>query len=173
MFNSGNLGFMRMYCVLLPEGHRNHWETPHLFLQKFPAPVFSATTKVDFQAQQDGDRTGLIIMGKSYASLVLEKSDGELLLSQVVCDDAEHGGEEKILESVQAESSTLYLKVSVSEGAVCKFSYSFDGKRFKDLGQEFTAVPGKWIGAKVGLFASSTVKTTDSGHADYDWFRIE
>jgi beta-xylosidase len=173
MFNSGNLGFIRMYCVPLPEGHKNHWETPHLLLQKLPAPVFSATAKVAFHAQQDGDRTGLIVMGMSYASLVLEKSDGKLLLSQILCDDAEHGGEEKTMESIQAKSSIVYLKVNVSEGAVCTFSYSFDGKRYKKLGQEFKAVAGKWIGTKVGLFASSTEKTNDSGYADFDWFMIK
>ena len=173
MFNSGNLGYMRMYCVLLPEGHKNHWETPHLFLQKFPAPLFSATAKVDFQAHQDGDRTGLIIMGMSYASLELEQEDGKLFLSQTSCEDAEHGAPETQAERIEVESGKVHLRVTVSKGAVCTFSYSFDGKRFNKLGQEFTAVPGKWIGAKVGIFASSTEKTNDSGYADYDWFRIE
>ena len=173
MFQSGNLGFMRMYCVLLDAYHANHWDTPHLLMQKFPAPVFSATAKVDFNARLEGDRTGLIIMGMSYATLELEMVEGELYLSQVVCDDAEHGGAEKVVEQISAGSGDSYLRVSISEGGICTFSYSADGKRFKKLGQEFTAVPGKWIGAKVGLFACSKEKTNDSGYADYDWFRIE
>lgn len=173
MFHSGNLGFLRMYCVLLPEDHTNHWETPHLFLQKFPAPVFSATAKVDFQAQQDGDKTGLIVMGMSYASLELERVDGAIYLSQVICEDAEHGGKEQVLERVRINPATSYLKLSVSEHAICRFSYSLDGIQYTGLGPEFTAIPGKWIGAKLGLFASSSEKSNDSGYADYDWFRIE
>ena len=164
---------MRMYCVLLSEDHQNHWDTPHLFLQKFPAPAFSATAKVDFRAQLDGDKTGLIIMGMSYATLELEQVDGELYLTQVECNDAEHGGAEKANERISVESGVAYLRVRVSEGGICSFSYSPDGRRYKELGQPFTAVPGKWIGAKVGLFASSAERTNDSGYADYDWFRIE
>lgn len=33
-------------------------------------------------------------------------------------------------------------------------------------------LPGRWIGAKVGLFATRPDKTNDSGFADVDWFRI-
>ncbi|MBS1661021.1 MAG: hypothetical protein JST68_08225 [Bacteroidetes bacterium] len=36
-----------------------------------------------------------------------------------------------------------------------------------------TAEPGKWIGAKVGLFCTRSSPTNDSGHAEVDWFRIE
>jgi hypothetical protein len=28
------------------------------------------------------------------------------------------------------------------------------------------------MGAKVGLFCTSTTKTNDAGYADFDWFRI-
>jgi len=173
MFHSGNLGFMRLYCVLLPDGHQNHWEAPNLCLQKIPAPAFTVTTKVNFQAQMEGDRTGLIVMGDDYATLELAKSGNQLYLSQVVCKNADEGAEETIEERVELPSGELALRVSVEEGAVCHFGYSVDGKRFKNLGEPFTATAGRWIGAKVGLFATSTEKTNDSGYADYDWFRIE
>jgi hypothetical protein len=32
---------------------------------------------------------------------------------------------------------------------------------------------GKWIGAKVGIFASRTGRANETGYADYDWFRID
>jgi hypothetical protein len=35
------------------------------------------------------------------------------------------------------------------------------------------ARPGRWIGAKVGLFAVRSGPTSENGYADFDWFRVE
>ncbi|HEY6956476.1 MAG TPA: hypothetical protein VI385_14600, partial [Flavisolibacter sp.] len=40
-------------------------------------------------------------------------------------------------------------------------------------GEEFTAVVGRWIGAKVGIFCTRQTQINDSGWADFDWFRVE
>jgi len=61
----------------------------------------------------------------------------------------------------------------VNKGAVCEFSYSADGTTFKLIGEKLLAKPGRWVGAKVGLFCTRTAKTNDSGFSDVDWFRIE
>ena len=55
----------------------------------------------------------------------------------------------------------------------CIFSYSIDGVEYKQLGEPFAAKKGKWIGAKVGLFALRNGKVYESGYADVDWFRID
>jgi hypothetical protein len=69
--------------------------------------------------------------------------------------------------------ATTYLRVQVSKGAKCNFSYSEDGEHFTSAGEAFSAVPGRWIGAKMGLFCTRTTVTNDAGFADVDWFRIE
>lgn len=173
MFMTGRLGFMRLNCALLPESHKNHWDTPNLLLQKFPAPSFEATTRLSFHGHMDGDRAGLMIMGMDYAFIAIERDQGSLLISQVVCREAMEGTPEAVVERVEASSSDLYLKVEVEEGGQCTFGYSYDGVSYRMLKQEFLAKPGRWIGAKVGIFACSVEKTNDSGYADYDWFRIE
>ena len=48
-----------------------------------------------------------------------------------------------------------------------------NGDSYINLIKEFTATPGKWIGAKVGIFCTRKDDTNDSGYADFDWFRIE
>ena len=78
--------------------------------------------------------------------------------------------EEKQLAKWTAKE--VYLRITVSPGAVCNFSYSADGKSFEKIPGSFTAKPGKWVGAKFGLFATSTFKTNDAGYADIDWFRL-
>jgi hypothetical protein len=62
--------------------------------------------------------------------------------------------------------------VKVSESALCNFSISADGQEFTGVGDPFHAVQGRWIGAKVGLFALGSERTNDTGWADFDWFRI-
>ena len=59
----------------------------------------------------------------------------------------------------------------MSDGARCRFSYCVSGEKFVPLGDEFPAVPGRWVGAKIGVFAS-TSHADGGGRADFDWFRV-
>jgi len=172
-FPAGAMGVLRMFCVPLPESYKNLWDAPNLLLQKFMAPEFRATAKVTFTARNEGDRTGLLIMGADYAYVgVTRKGDG-LALSQVVCKRADRGSEEKATPAMALKSPAVYLRVQVTNGGICRFSYSADGTTFAPIGEEFTAVPGRWIGAKVGLFATRTAGAGEAGYADFDWFRVE
>jgi len=48
-----------------------------------------------------------------------------------------------------------------------------DGTNFMSAGEPFTARPGRWIGAKLGLFAIRSGAAAENGYADFDWFRVE
>lgn len=172
-FPAGSLGFLRIFNVPLPEGFRNFWDVPNLLLQKFPAPEFTATTKVTFTPRADDEKTGLIVMGLDYAYLSIRKKPDGLYVSQTICQDADKQSTEKESASIQLKSNTIYLHVKVSGKAICHFSYSTDGVNFTPLGESFTARPGRWIGAKVGIFAVRTGRANEFGYADFDWFRIE
>jgi hypothetical protein len=71
------------------------------------------------------------------------------------------------------DNNTLYFRVEVRDGALCSFSFSENGRRFKTVGEEFQAVPGRWIGAKIGYFALRDGMINDAGNVDIDWFRVE
>ncbi|MFO7670319.1 MAG: glycoside hydrolase 43 family protein [Bacteroidales bacterium] len=172
MFLAGNEGFMRLYCQYNGSADPNFWEIPHLYLQKFPAPEFTATAKVRFQPMQDGDRMGLIIMGMSYSAISIEQSEGQIFYTVIRNPEADQGGENLRDPPVPIQSKELYMRVQVMKNAKCAFSISTDGKNFTGTGDTFEAVAGKWIGAKVGLFAVGSLWTNDTGWADVDWFRI-
>lgn len=165
---------LRLYTVQEPEGTVNLWSVPNLLLQKFPAPEFTATTKLTFTPNEKlvNEKTGLVIMGEDYAHLsVVSKEDGlHLAFSKV--QDARGGNVEKEQIIKKLESNTIYLRVEVKVGGKCTFSYSENGKKYQTAGEELVAKPGRWIGAKVGIFATRKDKINDSGYADYDWFRI-
>ncbi|PTB97299.1 glycoside hydrolase [Marivirga lumbricoides] len=165
---------LRLYTVQEPHETVNLWSVPNLLLQKFPAPEFTATTKVTFTPNEKlvNERTGLVIMGEDYAHLsIVSKEDGLYLVFSKV-EDARGGTVEKEQVIKKLDANTLYLRVEVKSGGRCTFSYSENGKKYQVAGQELIAKPGRWIGAKVGIFATRKDKINDSGYADYDWFRI-
>jgi beta-xylosidase len=172
-FPAGPLGFLRLFNVPAPDGLRNLWDAPGLLLQKFPAPEFTATAKLNFTSRTEGEKTGLVVMGADYAYVSVKSVREGLLVSQTVCKDADKQGVEKESPTVPFKGGNLYLRVKVSGDAACEFSYSADGKNFTTLGEPFKARQGRWIGARLGLFATRTGTTREYGYADFDWFRFE
>ena len=174
-FMNPGAGSLRLYSVQLPDSASNLWGAPNMLLQKFPAEEFMITTKFMFNPNKklENERTGLMIMGFSYAGLELKSSKDGINLLSVLCKDAE--GRKKETETVETKvaSSYVYFRVEVSKGGLCRFSYSFDNKTFVSAGAEFKAEKGRWIGSRIGIFCSRDTTTNDSGWADFDWFRIE
>lgn len=172
-FPSGNLGFFRLNCIPKPESFKNLWDIPNLWMQKFPAEEFSATTKLTFNSQKNDEEVGFLVMGEDYRFISLKKVEGNLTCRLVECRNASTGSPEFEIYSEKVVSNEVYFKIEVKEGALCSFSYSFDGKDFKLVGDVFQAKAGRWIGAKTGFFALRDGVTNDAGSADIDWFRIE
>lgn len=180
-----NMGYARIYGHELSPHFKNFWEVPNLLMQKFPAEEFTATAKLKVSAKDDGQLSGLIIMGWDYSWIGVEKQGEKFLLKQAVCKDAEQGNLEQVSTLAVLEPSRkfeaglfpnyereIYIRVHVDKGAYCRFSYSLDGKKFTEAGTLFKARQGKWIGAKVGMF-SVTPHGKERGWVDVDWFRLE
>jgi len=167
--------FLRLYSIAPPEQMNSLWDVPNLLLQKFPAPEFNVATKISL-IPGDGKeqrKTGLIIMGRDYATVTLTEKEGAFYLQRTEAIKADAGAKEEILEEITLKSNTVYLKVAVSApDAMCQFSYSENGRNFKKFGAPFKARVGKWIGAKVGLFSISTPEASRGGYADVEYFRI-
>jgi beta-xylosidase len=172
-FPAPGAGCLRLYAIPPPEGFRNLWDVPNLLLQKFPAPEFTVTAKVTFTARVDQDRIGLVVMGADYAWIGVTRRAQALFVSQHAAEMADRGGAEKESTAVPIAGDTFYLRVRVAQGAVAQFFYGTDGTSFTALGDPFTAKAGRWIGAKVGLFALGTGPAFEYGYADIDWFRVE
>ena len=165
-------GYLRINCVRPPDSLSNLWMLPNMFLQKWPAESFNTTMKFNFKPANIHDKTGLIIMGLDYAYIAVSKKQDGNYISLAVCNNADKGKQETEIESKKINSNTLYLKVAVSEAGICRFSYSEDGTAFTSFNQSFTAKPGKWVGAKIGIFSIGMAKTNDAGFSEIDWFRF-
>ena len=151
----------------------NLWSVPNLLLQKFPAEAFMVTAKLTFHNHFDGEEVGLVIMGEDYQYIKLEQENKQVVVKTITCHNAPKGNPEKEIFQQKFSGNTIYFRVKVQKGAVCSFSYSADNKKFTAAGEDFHAVPGRWIGAKMGFFALRNGKINDAGNADIDWFRVE
>jgi len=177
-------GMYRIYTHKTSESFVNLWEVPNLLLQKTPADKFTATTKIRFTSKAEGQYGGLIMMGLDYSALVVRRVGSEFQLQQITCRSADKGKPETVsviatlkptaadkIDYQPAIHEDIYLRMKVDAGK-CRFSYSADGKKFRDAGTEFTMREGKWIGAKIGYVAAEPGQTTNRGWIDADWFRV-
>ena len=167
--------FLRLFSIKSVDDSSNLWMVPNLLLQKFPAPNFTASTKISLfpEEAKTGKTAGLIIMGMDYATLSISHDEKGYILKQTQALEAIKNGKEKTNEIVRLKTNAAYFKVIVSSpNAMCQFLYSENGIDFKEIGEPFKAKEGKWIGAKVGLFSVSTQKANRGGYADIEYFKI-
>jgi beta-xylosidase len=177
---SARPGFLRLYSVPAPAtrndgspAEANVYDAPNILLQKFPAPAFTVTTAMDFLPAKAGETAGLVVYGYHYAVLGLRCTPlGKRLVLLVNNNANEPGTQEHEEAGIDVGKSTVILRVSVDSKAVCRFFYSLDQTAFQPIGGSFQAFADRWVGARVGLFATSGAAANMTGHADFDWFRV-
>lgn len=172
-FMNTEKGTLRLFAHPVPAGAVSYWDVPNILLQKFPAETFTATTKLKFTPLLEGDKTGLMVMGLDYAYIALQKTKNGIELVYAQCEKADKGKTEKLEVITATDKTEVYLQIKVSKEGKTQFSYSFDGKKYTNTGSVFQAKEGKWIGAKMGLFMTSTQSKNDAGFVDFDWFRVD
>jgi beta-xylosidase len=166
-------GFLRMFSVERPDSAGNIWMLPAILGQKLPAEEFTATVKLIFKPLHQNERFGFVLLGSDYGVIALQKKTDGIYIIYSECAGAEKGNAETEKAFMKVTGEDMYLQIKVNSKATASFNFSTDGKGFKNIGGPFTAKPGRWVGAKLGLFCTRANKTNDAGFADVDWFRIE
>ena len=164
-------GSLRLFAQPQPAA-KNLWPLPNILTQKFPAPEFTAETELDFSALATGEKAGVIVTGMDYSYLAVERTAKGFRLVRAACEDAPTNHAELEEATAECAGTSIRLRVRVQRGAICDFSYAFNGDGFTVIGEPFTAREGKWIGAKLGLFATAPAGAKTIGHADFDFFHI-
>lgn len=168
--HSGNI---RLYAVPVPTDNGSLFFAGNLLLQKFMAPSFTATVKLQLHAGLPGERAGLVVMGNIYTTISLEKSSTG---NRIVITEGRYENRRYLvpveLLSQNTNQQTIWFRVHVFDDATCLYSYSFDGKVYTDFGSKYKAEKGGWIGAKVGVYCISPNIAGSAGFADVDYLRI-
>lgn len=138
--------------------------TPNLLLQKFPARSFRVETRLEFHFQHEGDEAGLVVMGNSHAALAVRRNGAK---SHVVFRQGE------VVDVLgELSASDLRLAVTVADGGLCSFAWLAADGQWVKAPATFQAQPGKWIGAKVGIYCIGPQATDVPAHCDFDYFRF-
>lgn len=167
----------------------NLWNLRNLLLRKPLGMEAEMTVRVQFYPNRNysGERAGLVMMGTSYAALLLENTGDGIVLRQVENQKAREQGCETIHATLPADTGAYYLRVhyktlpadqraknQISDTGIptdrvviANFSYSRNGRQYFSIGQSFHVQAGLWIGAKWGLFCSRpNIRTNDGGWLD-------
>jgi beta-xylosidase len=166
-------GSLRMFSVYKPDSIERVWNYPNILGGKFPADEFMSTMKVNFKPKHEGERFGLIVFGTDYSFVSAEKSGDIVSLLYHECQKADKNGDHFGVMIKKSIGEVFYLRVKISKGAVCQFSFSDNGSNFTPIEKNFTAKPGRWVGARIGMFCTRTNITNDAGFADIDWIRFD
>lgn len=175
-------GWLRLYAQPRLNLEDTLFQAPHLLLQKFPAPSFTASACLDTSASPDGVEAGLIVFGYQYAALRVCCSPSVKARKLQLVNGNE--AQETVIWEAPLEAGNVVLRVNVHAGARCSFSFSVDGEHFETVNMPlFQATVSRWVGAKVGVYAKADVVTDQAtneakeqalrGWADFSWFTVD
>ena len=161
-------GGVRLQAVPQPS---NLWMAANLLLQKFPAPAFMADAILDATDLRSGERAGLIVFGDDYAWIGVERQGAQRFLVIRSVERAQEGRPETSVSSEPWSAAHATLRVTVAPGGRFQFAV-VDGDEVREVGGTFQAKPGRWVGAKVGLFAAGPGDATAAGSVSFSRFIV-
>lgn len=127
-------------------------DLPNLILRRWPAPEFCLTVELGFELLEDGGCGGVVSLGGLCDSLIVRRSGKELILERRSCDL--NGGVETVRAICSLESEEISIRMNVFNGKTIFWEYGC-GSDFLPVKEPSAALPGKWIGVRVGLTAYS------------------
>ncbi|HVM62201.1 MAG TPA: glycoside hydrolase 43 family protein [Verrucomicrobiae bacterium] len=155
-------GFLRLYPRYFPLSDFS--QAGNLLLQKFPAREFTVDTELELPAGQAHVHAGLVVMGQEYAALDVTR-DSQGYRASLITKTGPSG-------DYACRSVRLRLRVTIGDGGTCRFGVVRADGRFYILGPAFQASAGHWIGAKVGIYCTTSNASSSNGHAEFEFFRI-
>lgn len=134
---------------------------PHVLCQKFPARRFAVETVIDLADVADSLDAGLAVLGAEFAAVVVSRHGAGVRL--VLRTDGEPSGEVLV-----PHAGPVRLRLEVGDGGGCRFFHADASGAWRQLGPEFFARAGTWIGARFGVFCGTAepAAVAAAGHAD-------
>lgn len=165
-------GFIRLNAVSVPTDSGSLVYAGNLLLQKVTASAFSATTKLQFHGNVEGERAGLAVVNGSFICLEKKGIANRIAVYEQKRKNRYQFGSPIEAAGLTTDASTVWFRVKVDENATCSYSYSIDGEAYEPLGERYSAQKGTWIGAKTGLFCINPSSASGHGFAEFDFFHV-
>ncbi|RSM64204.1 glycoside hydrolase [Actinoplanes sp. ATCC 53533] len=143
---------------------------PNLLGQRLPADRFRATTTLRLTGAAVGARTGLTVLGATYAWIGLERRAGGYALVRRTAaagrPEVEAADPVLIPGTADGPPPRVTVGVDVHPDARCQFFAAVEAGPPRPVGPPFTATAGRWVGATLGLFATAPVAAGPAGTAE-------
>ncbi len=136
---------------------------PYSLLTKLVLSSFNVETKINLNLVNDGDETGLTLMGREYSFISVRRINNKnyLLISKGSFDS-----DDEIIYKEEFNDNSLVLNIKYKNPDV--YYLGVNNKYFK---MKFIAKPGRWVGSKYGIFARSIDKDS-KGYARFEYFKV-
>ena len=156
---------LRLNCI--PYESNSLGDMPNLFMQKIPYLNFTVKTKCRLDLINDGDETGFVMFGKSYAYICVVRKNGRNYL-EIRKGSVGGGADETLCQSQPYDEPyvTFQLSARYEERHRLTYRFTFGGSAFT---HKFYASRGAWTGAKMGIYARSEIF---GGSATFKFFRV-
>ena len=126
---------------------------------------------LDVSGLKAGERAGLIAFGEDYAWIGFDQDGAQRLLVVRSVGRAQEGQPESAVFSEPSRAAQVTVRVAVTRGAQFHFAV-VDNGTVRDGGRTFQAKPGRWVGAKVGLFAAAPAGAVNTEWASFARFKV-
>lgn len=163
-------GVLRMHS--LPS--KDFFHARNTLTQRAIGPVSTTTVEADMSGLQKGDVAGLALLNYPYAWLGVSKTPQGYVLKMFDYTKNNELTSSPIPE-VLLNSPKMYLRVHTDyDTEKAQFSYSLNGKKFINLGDEFLMVyqMRTFQGVRTCLF-NFNQEGANGGYADFDNFRVD
>jgi beta-xylosidase len=167
---------LRLACVAT-DRRGDLRDLPNVLGQRLPADHFRAVVTLRLTGAPAGARTGLTVLGASYAWIGLAQTPVgvTLVYRTAAVGEAERNGADPILVRPATDGTQPLVTVAVEIGpdGRCQFFAATGSGHLAPVGSSFTATPGRWVGATLGLFATAPpAGTGTAGEAEITAFHI-
>ena len=164
-------GFLRLTAMKAGDLHGAR----NVLTQKLVSPAADYTTVLDVAGMKDGQIAGLCILGEPFGWVGVMQAGGKKQVRMYWTNDWRKGNQ--TVDGEELAGNTVFLRMCVEPGRSgdsgerASFSYSLDGKEFKQLGDPLKLYFSWWTGMKPGVFTYT--RGEEGGDADFDWFRYD
>lgn len=135
---------------------------PYSLLAKLAYKSFKIKTLINPLFKNNGDKAGLVLMGKYYSYIFIELINNDYHLR--IKKGFFNNDNDEFLYDIIINDPNVVLNLEYTYPNIYKLGYN--NKYFKD---KFIAYPGRWIGAKYGIFAQGK---NSNGEAIFKYFKV-
>lgn len=139
----------------MPGDPVNLRELPNVLAQRLPAEPCEVTVSVELEDPVTQARAGLVVLGLRYCWLGLVSTDDGVVVT--AGSGGETRKETRLLAPVEVSGRQVELRARFEADGAARLSWRAPGGGWADVPASFRASPGFWVGADVGVFATSPV----------------